>query len=167
MWSPNEKSCLAAAILLASSVFAAAEVKVGQPFPALASFSLEGTLPESAGRVVLVDFWATWCAPCRASFPAYSALQRELGDRGFTLVAVSVDKQKGAYDEFLARFAPAFTTVRDGKQSLVGEVRVPAMPTSYLIDRHGVLRAVHSGFYGDKTVQELRTQIIALLEEKP
>jgi len=166
MWSPTKKTSLVAAILLASSVLASAEVKVGQPFPALASFSLEGALPESAGRVVLVDFWATWCAPCRASFPAYSALQRELGGRGFTLVAVSVDKQKGAYDEFLAKFAPAFTTVRDGKQSLVGEVRVPAMPTSYLIDRHGVLRAVHSGFYGDKTMKELRTQIIELLEEK-
>ena len=57
--------------------------------------------------------------------------------------------------------------MRDGAQKLVAEVQVPAMPTSYLIDRHGVLRAVHSGFHGADTVRSLREEIIRLLEEKP
>jgi len=116
--------------------------------------------------VVLVDFWATWCAPCKASFPAYSELQRELAGRGFVLLAVSVDKTRGPYEEFLKRFAPAFPTVRDGAQKLVAEVQVPAMPTSYLIDRKGVLRSVHSGFHGADTVRSLREEIVRLLEEK-
>lgn len=167
MWSPIKKSCVGVAALLASALLASAEVKVGRPFPALESYGLEGQLPGASGHVVLVDFWATWCEPCRASFPAYSALQRELGDRGFTIIAVSVDKKKGEYDEFLKKFAPSFVAVRDGKQRLAAEVQVPGMPTSYLIDRHGVLRAVHSGFHGDASVKELRSQIIGLLEEKP
>ena len=161
------KIIIGLACLLACNAAAQAEVKVGQPFPNLAGYSLDGTLPALEGQVVLVDFWATWCAPCKASFPAYSELQRELANRGFVLVAVSVDKTKGPYDEFLKRFAPAFPTVRDGAQKLVGEVKVPTMPTSYLIDRKGVLRQVHSGFRGAETVKILREEIIRLLEEKP
>jgi thiol-disulfide isomerase/thioredoxin len=161
------KLLTALAWLLTLAASARAEVKVGQPFPNLANYGLEGTLPAREGQVVLVDFWATWCAPCKASFPAYSELQRELASRGFILLAVSIDKTAGPYDEFLKRFAPAFPTVRDGAQKLVAEVRVPAMPTSYLIDRKGVLRAVHSGFHGAETVRSLREEIIRLLEEKP
>jgi len=78
---------------LAFAALAFADVEIGKPFPALESFGLEGTLPAREGRVVLVDFWATWCAPCKVSFPAYSALQKEFADRGLTIIAVSVDKQ--------------------------------------------------------------------------
>ncbi|MBI2518572.1 MAG: TlpA family protein disulfide reductase [Opitutae bacterium] len=167
MLSLIKKTSVGVAALFASALLASAEVKVGQPFPALENYRLEGQLPAAAGRVVLVDFWATWCAPCRASFPAYSALQRELGDRGFTIIAVSVDKKQGEYDEFLKKFTPSFTAVRDGQQRLAAELHVPSMPTSYLVDKRGVLRAVHSGFHGDASVKELRNQIIELLEEKP
>lgn len=155
------------AYVLAFATSASAEVKVGQPFPHLADYSLEGSLPATEGQVVLVDFWATWCAPCKASFPAYSELQRELAGRGFVLLAVSVDKTRGPYDDFIKRFGPAFPTVRDGAQKLVAEVKVPTMPTSYLVDRKGVLRVVHTGFHGGDTVRSLREEIIRLLEEKP
>lgn len=155
--------------LLAIAMFASvvrAEVKVGAPFPDLSTFGLEGTLPARDGRVVLVDFWATWCAPCKASFPFYTALQTELAPKGFTLIAVSVDKKAAPFEEFVKRFAPSFTTVRDGAQKMVATIQPPAMPTCYLIDRHGVLRLVHSGFHGDADGQKLRAEIVKLLEEK-
>ncbi|MFA6961942.1 MAG: TlpA disulfide reductase family protein [Opitutaceae bacterium] len=153
--------------LIAGALVASAEVKVGTPFPELSTFSLEGTVPAHEGRVVLVDFWATWCAPCKASFPFYSALQTELAPKGFTLIAVSVDKKAEPYADFVKRFAPSFVTVRDGAQKMVASVQPPAMPTCYLIDRHGVLRLVHSGFHGDADGQKLRAEIIKLLEETP
>lgn len=167
MWLPNKNTCFALAAILGCVLSAEAEVKVGQPFPSLAAFGLEGTLPDTSGQVVLVDFWASWCAPCRASFPSYTSLQKELGGQGFTLIAVSVDKQASAYGEFLKKFSPGFVTVRDASQRLAAEVRVPGMPTSYLIDRKGVLRAVHIGFHGDSSVREIHEQITRLLEEKP
>jgi len=154
------------ALCLALSVPAFAQLKSGQPFPDLKGYALEGTLPACAGQVVLVDFWATWCAPCKASFPAYADLQRELAPRGFSPLAVSIDKTAAPYNEFLKRFNPPFTTVRDGSQKLIADVKVPAMPTSYLIDRKGVVRSVHSGYHGESTVKALREEIVRLLEEK-
>lgn len=152
---------------LASAPSARAQAKVGDAFPDLAAYSLEGELPARTGQVVLVDFWATWCAPCKASFPHYGALQSELGPRGFVVVAVSVDKKPEPYAAFLKRHSPAFATVRDGDQKLVAAVQPPAMPTCYLLDRQGVLRLVHSGFHGEADVRLLRAEILKLLDEKP
>jgi len=167
MWSQNKKIILGLTGWLAIAALALADVKVGAPFPALETFGLEGTLPPTEGRVVMIDFWATWCAPCKASFPAYSAMQKELAERGLTIVAVSVDKQKEPYAEFLKKFAPDFVTVRDGGQKLVSAIKVPGMPTCYLVDRKGILRVIHSGYHGDASVRELREEITKLLEEKP
>lgn len=162
---PKSLILLIASCAVAASGFAG--VKVGSPFPGLAALKLEGTVPSLAGKVVMVDFWATWCAPCKTSFPAYSRLQTELAGRGFTLVAVSVDTEKAPYEAFIKRFTPAFCTLRDADQSLVAAVEVPTMPTCYLIDSHGVVRFTHSGYHGDETTKALREEIVRLLEEKP
>ena len=167
MWYPNPPLLACLLGLVAGTLVARAEVKVGSPFPGLATFSLEGTLPPCEGRVVLVDFWATWCSPCKASFPFYSALQTELAPRGFTLIAVSVDEKVAPYEDFVKRFTPTFTTVRDADQKLVAFVQPPAMPTCYLLDRQGVVRLVHSGFHGDADGKKLRAEIIKILDEKP
>jgi thiol-disulfide isomerase/thioredoxin len=168
MKSPHKIIAASLAILLSGASLAGAGVGVGQPFPNLSDFALTaGSLPSLSGRVVLVDFWATWCSPCRSSFPAYGALQNEFGDRGLTIVGVSVDQDGTAYADFLDKYSPAFVTVRDAQQQLVTAVRPPAMPTCFLIDQHGVVRAVHSGFHGKSTLRELRNEITKLLEEKP
>jgi thiol-disulfide isomerase/thioredoxin len=166
MKSPNRTIAIWLAGFLFSATLALAEVAVGQPFPKLADSGLIGHLPDQSGRVVLVDFWATWCAPCRSSFPAYDALQREFGDRGLAIIGVSVDQEENHYTRFVEKFAPGFSTVRDAEQKLVTAVHPPAMPTCYLIDRHGVVQAVHTGFHGGSTTRQLREEIIKLLEEK-
>lgn len=153
-----------AGLLLAAPAKSALEV--GQPFPELRTFNLEGPLPDTTGKVTLIDFWASWCAPCKASFPAYSALQVELAPRGLVIVGVSVDKTAAPYDAFLRRLAPTFATVRDPAQALVVHASVPAMPTAYLLDRRGVVRSVHRGFHRN-TMPALRAEIVRLLEEQP
>ncbi len=143
-----------------------AQVAPGGAFPALAGAGLDGgPLPATEGKVVLVDFWASWCAPCKASFPAYSRLQSAYADRGLVVVAVSVDEDASACAAFVARLRPSFATVRDPGHRLVGAVRVPTMPTSYLVDRSGKVRFVHAGFHGEQTERELRAEIEALLGE--
>lgn len=153
------------ALLLAS--VARAEIKTGDAFPVLANAGLTGgALPATAGQVVLVDFWASWCAPCKASFPAMAKLHADYGARGLVIVAVSVDEKPAAYETFVKKLAPPFVTVLDREKKLVRAVKVPAMPTSYLIGRDGKVRFLHQGFHGDETDRQLRQQIDTLLAEK-
>jgi thiol-disulfide isomerase/thioredoxin len=158
--------CAAAAGLAAAAAPLPAQTAPGAPFPALAAYGLTGgQLPATAGRVVIVDFWASWCAPCKASFPEYSRLQSVYAARGLVVVAVSVDDSAAAYDAFVAKMKPSFATVLDSKHALVSAVQVPTMPTSYLVDRAGKVRFLHAGFHGDRTVAELTKEIEALLSE--
>jgi thiol-disulfide isomerase/thioredoxin len=166
MWSKLKRYAeLIGVIALAGLPSAGAALAEGEPFPAWADFELEGEVPAHAGQVVLVDFWASWCAPCKASFPVFDELQREWAEAGLVIIAVSVDKSAAAYEKFIERLKPGFVTVRDERQELVAAVKAPAMPTSYLMDRRGVVRFVHRGFYGDRTAAELRVQIKQLTEE--
>jgi len=148
-----------------------AEVKVGEPFPALGTAELAslgtGELPATAGRVVLVDFWASWCAPCKAAFPSLDQLHQDFAARGLVLAAISVDEKPAAASAFVKKLTPRFPTLHDRSQTLVKQVRVPTMPTSYLVGRDGRVRFIHQGFHGDATARELRRQIEILLAEQP
>ncbi len=153
---------------IAGAGIARAAVALGAVFPPLTAGGLAGgVLPATAGKIVLVDFWASWCAPCQASFPAYSRLYAEYAARGLVIVAVSVDENPAAYAAFVRRFHPPFAALNDRGQQLVREVDVPAMPTCYLVGRDGRVRAVHTGFHGADTEHALRREIDALLAESP
>jgi thiol-disulfide isomerase/thioredoxin len=164
---------LRTSLLLATLTFAGvvrADVKVGETFPALATSGVVnlagGELPATAGQVVLVDFWASWCAPCKASFPAMAKLHTDYVSRGLVIAAVSIDEKAPAALAFWKKQSPPFATLHDREQKLVKHVVVPTMPTSYLLDRHGKVRFVHEGFHGDATDKEVRREIDALLAEK-
>lgn len=153
-------------LALAIAGSAAAQVKLGDRFPLLSRAGLVGTVPETAGKVVLVDFWASWCAPCRASFPAYARIQSDYAPRGLVIVAVSVDDDQADYEAFLKKFAPPFAVVRDQDQRLAAAVGIPGMPTSFLLDRSGRVRWVHEGFHSGDTEPALRRELDLLLSGK-
>ncbi|HWA86349.1 MAG TPA: TlpA disulfide reductase family protein [Opitutus sp.] len=156
-----------AAAIFSISLSVRAQVQVGDRFPSLADAGLTGgALPPTEGRVVLVDFWASWCAPCKASFPAFARINADLAGRGLSIVAVSVDEKESAYAAFVKKMHPPFAALHDAAQKLVGTVKVPAMPTSYLLGRDGRVRFVHQGFHGSETEAELRKEIETLLAEK-
>ena len=149
--------------LLAIPVFAAG-LKEGDALPDLSKFQLEGSLPDLKGKVVLIDFWASWCPPCKASFPAMDALLKKYGEKGFVVLAVNVDEDKREMDKFLKKASPTFTLVRDAQQKFVEAANVSTLPTSLLIDRTGKIRHVHSGFEGEKTTAQYEKQIEELLK---
>jgi thiol-disulfide isomerase/thioredoxin len=141
-----------------------AGIKAGDTFPDLSTFKLEGKLPDTLkGKVVIVDFWASWCGPCKDSFPVMNELLKKYADRGLVIVAVNADEVRADMDEFLKKNPAAFTVVRDATQKLMEKVDVGTMPSSFILDRDGKVRYLHNGFHGEKTKREYETQIESLL----
>src|SRR5665213_2418865 len=122
---------IALLLTLALCATASAALKPGDALPNLSRFQLEGKLPEKLkGNVILLDFWASWCVPCKASFPVMEDLQKRFGERGLSVIAVSTDDTREAMVRFLKSHPVSFTTVRDANQKLVAAADVETMPTS-------------------------------------
>jgi thiol-disulfide isomerase/thioredoxin len=108
-------------------------------------------LSDFRGRVVLLDFWASWCAPCRASFPAYESLRNRLqqtyGSDGFELIAINVDMEDQEAERFIAQNPVSFPVLREDSGGKTQQnYQLMAMPTSFLIDAQGIIRMQHAGF---------------------
>lgn len=122
-------------------------------------------IPSLRGRVVYLDFWASWCAPCRQSFPWMEIMKSNYEAQGLEIVAVNLDKDRADADKFLKRFHPTFDLRFDPQGELAELYKVQGMPSSMLIDRHGVTRFTHVGFRPiDGPVYE--AQVRELLAEK-
>ena len=159
--------CAVVALLAARVPMARAGLDVGDSAAPLLAAPLAGVpLPATEGKVVLLDFWASWCFPCKASFPAYARLNGEFAPKGLVVIAVGVDENAAAYGAFVQKQRPAFFVALDRDQKLVQRVQVPTMPTSYLIDRGGKVRFVHQGFHGAETEDAERKEIETLLAER-
>jgi thiol-disulfide isomerase/thioredoxin len=103
-------------------------------------------LEDFRGRVVYLDFWASWCAPCVQSFPWMQAMQNTYERRGLTVVAVNLDQYRKDAERFLTKFHPNFDVRFDPQGEVAERFKIQGMPTSVIIDRHGVLRFTHIGF---------------------
>ena len=117
------------------------------------------------GRVVYLDFWASWCAPCRQSFPWMQAMKEAYERDGLSVVAINLDQQPDDAERFLQKFHPSFEVRFDPQGTLAEQFKVAGMPTSVVIDRHGVVRFTHIGFQpADSSAYE--NQLRALIAEK-
>ncbi len=126
----------------------------------------EGTVTDSTylGRVTYVDFWASWCGPCRLSLPALNRLNKEFDAADFGVVAISVDYVDEDALDFLKRYPVDYPVVIDKTGNSGRDFAVAGMPSGYLIGRDGLIRKVHVGFRkGDEAL--LREQIQALISD--
>lgn len=159
------------ALTLAAAALACAHAPPTATGARLPALTLKSTTDETVelrsfvGKVTLVDVWATWCEPCRYAMPHYRAISRELGPRGFALIAISVDERDESLDAMLAAEPLPFPVLRDRQATSATVLRVEAMPTCVLYDRHGRERFRHEGFVsGDETL--IRGEIEKLLAEE-
>jgi thiol-disulfide isomerase/thioredoxin len=99
-----------------------------------------------AGKVVVLDFWASWCVPCRRSFPWLNAMHEKYADDGLVIIGVNLDMERADAEQFLQEYPADFAILYDENQELARQFEVVAMPSSYVIGRGGKIVARHMGF---------------------
>jgi cytochrome c biogenesis protein CcmG, thiol:disulfide interchange protein DsbE len=114
------------------------------------------------GKVVIVDFWASWCAPCKEEMPVLEKLYKKYKDRGLVVVGVSVDQELANAKTFIKQNPVSFSIVHDGTHAVANRYKPPKMPSSYIVDRNGVVRHVHGG-YRDGDAAKFEAEVVALL----
>ena len=130
----------------------------------LAFVGLSSGLPAAAGdldleryrgKVIVLDFWASWCAPCRQSFPWLNAMQSKYGPQGLVVIGVNVDRERADADKFLRAVPAHFELAFDPTGTLATRYDIPGMPSSFVLDRAGRIVAKHIGFRaGDRERRE-------------
>ena len=135
------------------------------PAPAFELPTKTGTvsLQSMRGQVVYVDFWASWCKPCRKSFPWMNALQAKYRDKGLHIVAVNVDSDPEQVKRFLEKYPADFVVAYDADGKVAQQYQVKGMPSSYLIDKQGNIHAQHIGFR-EEDKASVESQIKRLLQ---
>jgi thiol-disulfide isomerase/thioredoxin len=103
-------------------------------------------LETHAGKVVIVDFWASWCVPCRRSFPWLNTMHQKYAEQGLVIIAVNLDADRAEAMKFLEEYPPEFSIYYDESKDLAREFGVVAMPSSFVIGRDGQIRKKHFGF---------------------
>lgn len=119
---------------------------------------------EYAGKVVVLDFWASWCVPCRRSFPWLNSMHDKYAQQGLVIVGVNLDMEQGDAAKFLEEYPAAFDIVYDQNKELARQFDVVAMPSSYVIGRDGRIAARHMGFKVKKQ-DEYEALIVDALQE--
>ncbi len=146
------------ALFSQTQVSKTAGVSVGKPAPNFTLRTLEGkevSLSDLRGKIVLVNFWATWCPPCREEMPLFEEVYRKYKDKGFEILAVSTDTSAEAVRKFVKEFKVSFPVLMDdGKVST--SYGIQGLPTSFLIDREGKVIKIRLGKYREveKDVKE-------------
>ena len=155
--------------LIAVALMACASAATGGGGPA-PDFTLDArsgkplSLSQYQGQVVMLNFWASWCVPCRQEMPLLEGIHQKYSKLGFTLIGVNVEPDSAAADEVLKKIPVSFPIVYDRESKVSRLYRVSGMPSTVLIDRKGQLRLLHEGYKpGDES--EYLNSIRALIEE--
>lgn len=136
---------LALSLVLSLASFPAA---AGKPAPEFTLPLKNGsiTLSQYKGKVVYLDFWASWCIPCRKSFPWMNSMEQKYSNKGLKIITINLDKKEKAVEKFLKRYPAKFAVAYDPAGKTAEAYDVKGMPSSYLIDRNGNIIYTHIGF---------------------
>ncbi len=150
----------------ATTASGAKHALLNNPGPDFAGDSVNGkgkvALAQWKGKVVLVDFWATWCEPCKKSFPKLEELRVKYASAGLELAAISEDDEANGVKEFGANYGAKFPLLWDKDKTIANKWHPPNMPSSFILDKKGVVRFVHLGYH-DGEEKEIETELKSLL----
>ncbi|MBL8330422.1 MAG: TlpA family protein disulfide reductase [Rubrivivax sp.] len=166
MWMPLLTPLAMAGLLLIVSAAAQARLTLGD-MPDFTLRQLNGPnlrLQEQRGQVVMVNFWATWCGPCRQELPHLNRLQQTYARSGFVMLGVNVDDDPGKATALATQLGLRFPVLFDTSKRVIGQWNLSAMPSTVLIDRQGRVRHLHRG-YRQGLEQTYDEQIRGLLKE--
>lgn len=121
-------------------------------------------LSDYRGQVVLLNFWASWCGPCRQEMPLLQVLYKRYNKLGFTILGVNVDTDSSKANHYLRDIKVSFPILYDTKNAVVKKFNVNAMPTTVIIDKNGNMRFMHQG-YKPGYENEYRKEVIQLIKE--
>ncbi len=122
----------------------------------------EKLIASHKGKVIYLDFWASWCGPCRKSFPWLNNMQLKHKQQGFIVISVNVDNEKALAEEFLSEVPANFIVFYDPKGEVAEKFKLRGMPSSYLINRAGKITSAHVGFSTSKK-NSYEKEIVKLL----
>ena len=154
------KTMVALALLTAGVAFAS--VRTGQRAPEFSLPSLKGSpvaLSSLRGKVVLVDFWAQWCEPCKKELPQLDRLAKEYAPKGVVVLAINIDKQRDNAERMVKQLGLSLDVLLDPAGSVAGTYDLPKMPTSFVVDKKGIVRYVNEGFDGPKDVDRFKQEL--------
>ncbi len=169
--SKNMKKIIQLTLILGNFLFAASAsgTEVGEAAPPFSLPKLTDNIPvalsQYTNQVIYLDFWASWCAPCRTSFPLLNELFEKYQKQGFEVVAVNLDEDLDDAQKFLAELPVTFTILHDAEGQWAEKYGIESMPTSFIIDKHGVVQHVHNGF-SKADIGKLENKIASLLEQQ-
>lgn len=122
------------------------------------------SLSDYKGKVVYLDFWASWCGPCRKAFPFMNELQTQYKKEGLVVLAVNQDTSPSLAINFLQKNKSNFTSLFDKNAQVSSNYELRGMPSSFLIDKKGIIYASHIGFNNSK-IKKIREEVKALLQQ--
>ena len=167
MMTPLKSSTLALGALFAGTIFGVEQNEMAPDFmlPVLGDESTQ-SLSASRGKVRYVDFWASWCAPCRVSIPQIIALQEELSGDDFEVIGINVDERIEDALDFLEYYSFNYVNLSDPQGAVAESYELKGMPMSFVVDPEGRVTLTHAGFRrGD--MQAIRAHILELLGRQP
>lgn len=127
--------------------------------------ALKKALEKHKGEVVYLDFWASWCGPCRKSFPWMNQIEAKYKSQGFSVISVNLDVNKTLAAKFLKETPASFTVIYDPKGKIAKHFKIQGMPSSMLIGRDGEIKSRHTGFFTKKIPvyqQEIEQLLLAI-----
>ncbi|SJM90464.1 TlpA family protein disulfide reductase [Crenothrix polyspora] len=146
----NKSPSLAMSMLINSAYLSAEATELGNPAPQFILPTLQQdhsvALKDKLGKVIYLDFWASWCAPCRSYFPLLNVLHEKLKAQAFEVIAISLDDNKAKAEKFLTDIPVSFSVLHDSDGEWSDQYVIESMPTAFIIDQQGIVQHIQQGF---------------------